>query len=73
MCPSRVAEFVRECCGCRVSSVMERQVKLQTKYMPSYTRTFFIPEIHACQCIPCDAKVYNWANYFLVMSHMVRK
>ncbi|KAH9512774.1 hypothetical protein Btru_038167 [Bulinus truncatus] len=68
-----IAVFARDCCGCRVSSVTERELRLQTANIPSVTRSIYVPEIRACECIPCDSSTYNWADYFTLLHHKRRK
>ncbi|XP_005102810.1 uncharacterized protein LOC101846594 [Aplysia californica] len=73
MVQTGVATFIRECCGCRVSSVTEREHRLQTLHPPSETRSIYVPEIQACECVACDTNVYDWAQYFMFLNHRRRK
>merc|ERR1711874_690810 len=73
MVQTGIATFIRECCGCRVSSVTERELRLQTLEPQSQTRSIYVPEIQGCECISCDTNVYDWADYFLFLNHRRRK
>ncbi|BFZ06048.1 hypothetical protein BsWGS_09087 [Bradybaena similaris] len=68
-----IATFVRECCGCRVSSVSERELRIHRISPTSESRSIYVPEIRACECIPCDNNIYTWSDYFLYLDHKRRK
>ncbi|CAL1546615.1 unnamed protein product [Lymnaea stagnalis] len=70
---SEVAVFVRECCGCRVSSVTGRELRVQPLSPGTSSRVIYLPEIRACECIPCDSSVFNWVDYFRSLEHKRRK
>ncbi|KAK0061038.1 hypothetical protein Bpfe_009566 [Biomphalaria pfeifferi] len=69
MVRSSLAVFARDCCGCRVSRVTDRELRVESEDSSSDTQIIYVPEIRACECIPCNAETYDWTDYFTKLYH----